>query len=87
MNMWMLNHKLFGPILQVWDETGSMPLSVKYIAVICIGLMGGYSAHQTPATWAKLLLVVVTVFGVVYVLTRPTSAPDAYRNARRRIAA
>lgn len=87
MNVWMLNHKLFGPILKVWDETGSMPLSVKYIAVICIGLMGGSSAFRTHAAWAKLLLVAVTVLGIVYVLTRPTSAPGAYREARRRIAA
>ncbi len=78
MNVWMLNHKVFGPILQVWDETGSMPLSVKYFAVICIGLMGGASAFRADHRWAQVLLGTITVLGIVYVLTRPTSASGAY---------
>lgn len=87
MNVWMLNHKLFGPILQVWDKTGSIPVPVKVLAVSCILLMGGSSAYRAHVQWAQVLLAVVTVVGVVYVVTRPNSAPGIYREARRRMAA
>lgn len=72
MHGWMRAHPRFGPSLSRWEDTGSIPLKVKWIASICIAVFGFGSVWRIAEPWAAALLFGITCFGLFYVLSRPT---------------
>lgn len=42
----LLSNKFVGPRLQDWDETRSIPIKIKWIAIVCILGFGGSSTYR-----------------------------------------
>ncbi len=72
METWLLEHKVFGPPLQRWRDTGAIPTPVKILAVsmMAISVVGSIAYFRTPATTA--VGIPLGLFGAWYVLSRPS---------------
>lgn len=83
MYRWMLSNKYFGKTLIDYKSGLGIPRRIKAIAVSCIVLAVGYSAGfviETP--WIRLALVALGIYGVWFVLSRPTTEVERARRAR-----
>lgn len=77
---WLLNHRLFGPTLRDWEENRWMPARIKALVVSIIAICTAGSFMRITHTWAKVLLVVLAVYGIWFILnlrTKPVSRPLA----------
>lgn len=69
---WMLNHPRFGRILRSWEETRSIPLSIKWVSCTCIVAFSLFSIFVIPKLWVQALVGVLALAGVAYIVTRKT---------------
>lgn len=76
MESWMLEHPKMGPPLRTWRDTGAMSVKAKTISTSCMVLFGGYSLFRNGEWWVTALMLALVVFGISYVLTRPTLKPQ-----------
>lgn len=54
---WLMNHPYFGPPLQEWKRTKSLPLPVKFLAISMIAVSAGFSIFVLiPIVWVKWLV-------------------------------
>lgn len=74
LEMWLLSHRRFGPLLNDWRERGAIPIRAKWMS------LGGSVLGFVLFVWGShpgwLLMLAVgglMLFGVVYVFTRPTT--------------
>ncbi|MFQ5554392.1 MAG: YbaN family protein [Acidimicrobiia bacterium] len=73
MHRWMLTNRYFGQTLRDYKAGLGMPRRIKFVAVISIILAAGISAgFVIEPLWLRLLVAAVAVYGIWYVLTRPT---------------
>jgi uncharacterized membrane protein YbaN (DUF454 family) len=74
---WLYTHKHFGPPLQLWHKHRVIPLAAKLVALV---FMGGSLVYVfvflTIPTWAKILMSVSMAFGLLFILTKPSSPPE-----------
>ena len=71
---WLLDHPRFGPTLREWRERGAVPQNAKYMALAGTSL--GFTLFwlgSSPGPLALAAVGGVMLFGLVYVLTRPTA--------------
>lgn len=73
---WMLNHKWFGKILTDWERDKSIPKPIKVISTSCIVFFTGLSVVAPILIWVKIGLALLGVYGVYFILSKPTSAPQ-----------
>lgn len=74
---WLLNARLFGPLIRNWDESRSFSKRAKTSAVASIAIVGGGSAFWiVEPLWARSAMVAVLAAVSVWIVTRPT-APSA----------
>ena len=69
---WLLSNRIFGPIINDWNEKKCVTVSTKIVAVSSILLFGGYSmifAVTNPYIRAVGLLLIATGLYVVLRLT------------------
>jgi uncharacterized membrane protein YbaN (DUF454 family) len=67
---WLLSHRLFGPFLQQWQETRSMPRRAKIGAVASIIVMGGISViFFVEGIEVKLFVTGILLIPIVIVLS------------------
>jgi uncharacterized membrane protein YbaN (DUF454 family) len=69
---WLLSNRIFGPIINDWNERKCVTLSTKIVAVSSILLFGGYSisfAVTNPYIRAVGLVLIATGLYVVLRLT------------------
>ncbi|MCG9894261.1 MAG: YbaN family protein [Fimbriimonadaceae bacterium] len=66
---WMLNHPWFGSILRDWDEHRWMPLWVKWVSCLFMGLFGIGAVLRGGPWWSWGTITLLCVVGIVYVLT------------------
>ena len=79
---WMLTNKYFGQTLVDYRSGLGIPRRIKAIAVTCIVLAVGYSAGFVIETaWIRIGLVALGVYGVWFVLSRPTTEVERARRA------
>jgi uncharacterized protein len=71
---WLLNHKVFGPTLRDWEETRSITLRTKWIAIVTMAVFAGISLLVIHKLWVKLLVGACVVGVAVYIATRKTKA-------------
>lgn len=74
LEIWLLTHPKFGPLLRAWRERGAIPAWGKGMALG--GCAFGFSLFVLggPHHWSLLLLVAfIMLFGMGYVLTRPSA--------------
>jgi uncharacterized membrane protein YbaN (DUF454 family) len=75
---WLVNHRVFGPIVRDWRAGAGFTLRAKAIATCAIGasfLLTGVTVFHTGI--GRLLWALLAVILRAYVLTRPTKPrPD-----------
>ncbi|MDF1523139.1 MAG: YbaN family protein [Trueperaceae bacterium] len=74
---WLMNHRVFGPLIRDWRDGKGLSARAKGLAVTTIVLSIGTSIVLIPPVWAKPLLVVVAVTLCTYLLTLPTKPRTA----------
>ena len=74
---WLMNHRLFGPLIRDWRDGKGLSRRAKTLAVTSIVLSIGTSIVLIPIVWVDLLLVVIAIVLCTYLLTLPTKAPAA----------
>ena len=75
--IWLLNHKWFGPGLRDWDANRWISVRVKAIACSFMIVFSGLAGVVLSDLWAKILIPVLGVVGCAYVLTRKTRPEGA----------
>jgi uncharacterized membrane protein YbaN (DUF454 family) len=82
MYRWMLTNKYFGQTLRDYHSGLGIPRRIKIIAVSCIVLAVALSAGFVIETlWVRVLLVAAGIYGVWFVLSRPTTEIERARRA------
>ncbi len=65
---WLLNMRVFGPLIRNWRETRSIPKKAKLLAIITIVLVGGSSiAFFVEATLLKILIAAILLLHIVFI--------------------
>jgi uncharacterized membrane protein YbaN (DUF454 family) len=71
---WLLSNRVFGPLIQDWRETRTIPLRAKVSAIAAVALVGGSSVLFFVANpWAKLGVSVILIGLAGFLLRLPTS--------------
>ena len=73
---WLLNHKMFGPILRNWESHKVVPRNAKILMVILqifAVIMIQYSLNNIFITTALTLLLICVAW---YVISLPSKIPD-----------
>jgi uncharacterized membrane protein YbaN (DUF454 family) len=88
MHRWMLTNRWFGRALVDYKSGLGIPRRIKVIAVSCIVLAVGFSAgFVIDITWLRVLIVAIGVYGVWFVVSRPTREVEVARRAAAESAA
>ena len=70
---WLLNHKIFGPSIRDWNETGSIPLKAKILATVMMAgaFLLAWAFHAPP----HVLIAQLTILPLVglFIWSRPGS--------------
>ena len=73
MHRWMLTNKYFGRTLRDYQDGLGIPRKIKIVAVtaivVSVGLSIGLAIH---VWWARVILLAVGLYGVWYILSKPT---------------
>lgn len=78
---WLLANRIFGPTIRQWQETRSVALRTKVVAIIMLVLTLGSSVVFFVPLWpVKILLVAIGVW-VIYFLLRLPTAPVRLNSA------
>ena len=72
---WMVNHRYFGRVIQGYRDYG-LTMRMKWVAAVGISaslLLSGILLSEN--LWIRLILVLVGVYALWFVFTRPTRNP------------
>ncbi|WP_372807397.1 DUF454 family protein [Pontiella sp.] len=74
---WLMQHKLFGPIIRNWHEQRCIPRNAKTIAVASILIFGTYAIGFAIETlWIRIFGTALLLTGLVVVLRIRACNPD-----------
>ncbi len=80
---YLLHHRLFGPIIQDWNEHRSMPPGIKPWAFGLLALSFSVSISISALFWLKLLLLMLGITLAWFLWRVPVRTLTAEENARR----
>ena len=73
LHAWLYNNRLFGPLLQDWQQHGAIPKWAKVMAVLAMGLaMFGPLQRDTIPTWVLVVIALTLATVSVWIVTRPS---------------
>lgn len=82
MHRWMLTNQYFGQSLLDYKNGLGIPRRIKIVAVTSITIAVTLSVTLAiDKTWLRLLLVAVGLYGIWFVLSRPTRETEIARRA------
>lgn len=70
---WLINNRVFGPLIVNWQNTRTIPKRAKRIALLSIALAASYSIYVVPSLSLKLLVVGLLVFPVIFLIRLPVT--------------
>lgn len=71
LHQWLLNHRVFGPLIQRWEERGAIGRRAKLMATVSMAAAFGFSLWLQLAAWI-LVVQALTLCGVaLFIWTRP----------------
>ena len=74
---WLLANRIFGPTIRQWQESRSIALRTKGIAIFMLVVTLGSSVVFFVQMWlVKLLLIAVGVWVIQFLLRLPTTPPS-----------
>jgi len=69
----LINHRLFGPLIQEWEAHGVIPLRIKWLGTTMMLVMVSYPLiFGTFALWLKALAACSVIVALCYIWTRPS---------------
>jgi len=74
---WLLNHRVFGPTLRDWEESRSIKLRTKLIAIAMIWVCIGTSMVFIHRPVGRIILGVTAVALTLFLATRKTKVVDS----------
>lgn len=74
---WLMNHRVFGPLIRDWRAGKGLTARAKTLAVATILVTIGISVAVVPPLWLKVLLTATAVALCTYLLTLPTKPLEA----------
>lgn len=82
MYRWMLTNRYFGEMLSDYKSGLGIPRKIKVVAVTSIVLAVSLSVSLAlEGTWTRLVLIAVGLYGIWFVLSRPTREVELARRA------
>lgn len=73
LHQWLLEHRRFGPMIRDWEQHHVIRLRAKILATATIVPLVGYTILFSSAPgWAKVLTVVLVVWGLGFIWTKPS---------------
>ena len=73
LHLWLLNHKLFGHLINDWEKHGVIRTKIKIIATCSMVLLVSYPLiFMSFADWLKAIVIISIVSVLVFIWTRPT---------------
>ncbi|NVK43965.1 MAG: YbaN family protein [Oceanospirillaceae bacterium] len=80
LHLWLLNQRLFGPLIRDWETYGVIPLRIKCLSTTLMLALVSYPLLFREFDWRlKGLAAASVLFALVYVWSRPS-----VRDERRR---
>ncbi len=73
---WLVNHRLFGPLIENWERNGAIDKRSKTIAVATMAATPLITFLIGAPLWALAAQIVVLLGAATYVLTRPSGPVD-----------
>ena len=82
-HQWLLNNKVFGPMITNWETNRCVSKRTKVVAIVSMMAVGGSSVvFGVDSTWVRLTAVALLMVGCVVVLSLKTcphaAKPDAH---------
>lgn len=71
--VWLLEHRVFGPTLRRWDEDRSMTRRTKVIAIVTMAVCIAISMIFIHRLWVKILLGAIGLGVAAYIATRKSA--------------
>lgn len=65
---WLLSHKTLGPPIRQWQQTRSIPRTVKIIAIITIAVSEVITLLTAESFHVKVILSIILIIPVVIIL-------------------
>lgn len=73
LHQWLLNQRLFGPLIRDWEAHGVIPLRVKWLSTSMMLVLVSYPILFRDFDWRlKALAGVSILFALLYIWSRPS---------------
>jgi len=66
-HQWLLNNKVFGPILYNWENSRCIPSFAKKLSFFMIFIFGSYSIYVIPLMAVKLLTFLLISYACYFI--------------------
>ncbi len=77
---WLLANRVFGPTIRQWQESGSVALRTKVVAIVLLVLTLGSSVIFFVPLWpVKVLLVAIGLWVIYFLVCLPTASSNSER--------
>ena len=76
LRFWLLNHKLFGPILRNWQEHKVVPLRAKILMVVLMIFASILFYYSLQKLFLTIGLIIILVLVAIYVISLPSKIPE-----------
>ncbi|UTW55753.1 YbaN family protein [Kordiimonas sp. SCSIO 12610] len=73
---WLLNHKVFGPIISDWNNHGVVSRKAKTSAIIFMAFAVGLAVYFNVPAFVLIIQIAILSGVAIFLLTRPSSAED-----------
>lgn len=70
-HQWLIEHKLFGPPILDWRQSGTIRRSAKVMATVCIIAAFGLSLFLGIVWWALTLQAIILICVSFFIWSRP----------------
>ncbi len=70
------NNKFFGTYIREWEQSRSIPVRAKALAVTMIAISISLIVYAAPIVWVKVGMAVIGMCVSAYILTRPSRGPS-----------
>lgn len=71
---WLLNHRIFGPLIQDWEATGAIAPRYKTIAIVAMALAFGLSLALDLKPLILVIQAICLSGAALYILSRPNGS-------------
>jgi uncharacterized protein len=71
---WLLNHHIFGPLIQDWEATGAIAPRYKAIAIVAMALAFGLSLALGLKPLILIIQAICLSCAALYILSRPNGS-------------